>query len=102
MRTSLWSLAPGHALHLVVATRVPSEVCATEHIRPYPCHNTAPQLATLPGGVYAIRRDADCPSRVEVPLLPYDRYQGVDGGPTESSGGFTQPSDWITDSEQRD
>jgi predicted acyl esterase len=102
MRTCLWSLAPGHELHLVVATQVPPEVCATVHERPYPCHNTAPQLATLPGGVYAVLHGAAHPSRVEVPLLPYDCYEGVEGGPTESSGGFTQPSDWITSSEHRE
>lgn len=80
-----WGLAPGHRVRLVLSTQSPASVCPAEGEPTFvsePCRLTAPQQATLPGGVYRIGFGKDQPSSLNLPLLPYQVFESVESGPT--------------------
>lgn len=80
-----WGLAPGHRLRLVLTTQSPASVCPSEGEPSFvsePCRLTAPQQATLPGGVYRIGFGKDQPSSLNLPLLAYRAFPTVASGPT--------------------
>lgn len=92
------SIAPGHALRLVLTTQAPSASCTTLFpLSTDPCFNTEPQLETLPGGVYSILSDRRHPSTLNLPLLPYRYYPTVRSGVTATSNGYSVPMDWGSD-----
>lgn len=83
-----WGLAPGHRLRLALTTQSPAEVCPAEGTPPFvsePCRLTAPQQATLPGGVYRLQFGPQQPSALNLPLLPYRAFTGVDAGSTPTA-----------------
>lgn len=80
-----WGLAPDHRLRLVLTTQSPVSVCPLEGEPTFvsePCRLTAPQQATLPGGVYRIGFGKDQPSSLNLPLLAYRAFETVESGPT--------------------
>jgi uncharacterized protein len=92
----LWSLAPGHALRLVLTTQSPADACATFAVAAsiLPCFLTDPEQATVPGGTYTIQRSFLQPSTINVPLLPYLCLNTAASGTTPTSGTNTEPLDW--------
>ena len=92
----LWSLAPGHALRLVLTTQSPTALCANFAVAAsiLPCFLTAPEQATVPGGTYTIQRSPEAPSAVNLPLLPYLCLNTTTSGTTPTSGTNTEPLDW--------
>ena len=102
-----WGLAPGHRLRLALTTQSPASVCPAEGTPPFvsePCRLTAPQRATLPGGVYRLRFGPQESSSLNLPLLPYRAFTGVEAGSTPTAwnenqrrlepGQTTLPLDW--------
>ncbi len=80
-----WGLAPGHRVRLVLTTQSPASVCPPEGEPTFvsePCRLTAPQQATLPGGVYRIGFGEGQPSSLNLPLLPYRAFATAESGPT--------------------
>jgi hypothetical protein len=92
----LWSIAPGHSLRLVLTTQSPADQCANFAVAAsiLPCFLTAPEQATVPGGVYTIDRSPDRASTVNLPLLPYLCLNTAASGTTATSGGNVEPLDW--------
>ena len=83
-----WGLAPGHRLRLALTTQSPASICPAEGTPPFvsePCRLTAPQQATLPGGVYRLEFGPRQPSSLNLPLLPYQTFTGVDAGPAPTA-----------------
>jgi predicted acyl esterase len=91
-----YAIPPGHSLRLTVTTQATPADC-TASGTPNPCLYTKPQQLTLPGGVYTIKRSPTAASAVNLPLLPYDAFKLVTGGPTPTST-LTQSADWDTPS----
>jgi uncharacterized protein len=95
LRPRLWSIAPGHALRLVLTTQSPSAECSTLFpLSTDPCFDTQPQLQSLPGGAYTILSDRQHPSTVNLPLLPYGYYVTARSAVTATSNGFSVPMYW--------
>jgi predicted acyl esterase len=95
LRPRQWSIAPGHALRLVLTTQAPSAACATLiPLSTDPCFNTQPQSQSLPGGVYSILSDHRHPSTVDLPLLPHQYYATARSDVTATSNGFSVPLYW--------
>jgi uncharacterized protein len=92
----LWSLAPGHALRLVLTTQSPADQCASFAVAAsiLPCFLTAPQQATVPGGTYTIERSQVRASSLNLPLLPHLCLDTTASGATPTSGTNTEPLDW--------
>ncbi len=79
-----WGLAPGHRVRLVLSTQSPASVCPPDGEPSFvsePCRLTAPQQATLPGGVYRIGFGKGEPSSLNLPLLAYRAFETVASGP---------------------
>ena len=79
-----WGLAPGHSVRLVLSTQSPASVCPPDGEPSFvsePCRLTAPQQATLPGGVYRIGFGKGEPSSLNLPLLAYRAFETVASGP---------------------
>jgi len=85
----LWSIAPGHALRLVVTTQMPQAFCDAAYFGSEPCLLTAPQTRTLPGGNYLIRHGS-----INLPLMPHGCLATAASGPTPTSGDVPMPLDW--------
>jgi predicted acyl esterase len=96
----MWSIRPGHSLRLTLTTQTPDSTCAyaVTHsvLASDPCYLTAPQMQTLPGGVYQIRRGPSslAASSINVPVVPYKFFATAAGGVTSTSGGYSEPLDW--------
>ena len=102
LRPRQWAIAPNDALRLVLTTQTPSAGCVTLFpLSTDPCFNTAPQLQTLPGGVYSILSDRQHPSSVNLPLLPYMYYPTAQSTVTPTSNGYSVPIDWGPDRAHR-
>ena len=99
---ALWSIAPGHSLRLVLTTQSPTTACTNFVVAGGvpPCFFTAPDQATVPGGVYQISRSPREPSSVALPLLPYLCFNTANSGTTPTSGTNTEPLDWASDPSQ--
>jgi uncharacterized protein len=94
---AVWSLPAGDSLRLTLATQEPASSCSsqlTALLPAIPCVLTAPQNATLPGGVYQIDHSRSLPSSVNLPLLPNDYLPVTTSGTTPTSNGLTEPLDW--------
>ena len=94
---AVWSLPAGHALRLTLSTQEPASACGsflTALLPAIPCLLTAPQQATLPGGVYQIDHSRFLPSSVNLPLLPNDYLPAAPSGTTPTSNGLTEPLGW--------
>ena len=98
----LWSIAPGHSLSLVITTQAPTSACTNFVVAGAvpPCFFTAPEQATVPGGVYQVIRSPGDPSSVALPLLPYLCFASVESGTTPTSGTNTEPLNWVSDPSQ--
>jgi uncharacterized protein len=97
LNPTLWTLEPGHSLQLVLSTQEPTADCASliSALKPaIPCLLTAPQQATLPGGVYQVDHSRRLPSSVNVPLVSTDRLPVAASGITTTSNGLTEPLGW--------
>lgn len=96
LQPKLYSVAPGHRIQLTLASQGSPQACAaTAGIGPPPlgCFYTAPQLATLPGGIYRLDRTAARPSALNLPLLPLHAFPYVES-PTPPTGSYPVPNDW--------
>ena len=95
VQARLWGLAPGHTLRLRLATQASTgaTACGGAMGAVYPCLLTAPQQATLPGGVYEIEHGRGRPSALVLPLLAYQALPTATSGPTPTST-QPQPLDW--------
>jgi predicted acyl esterase len=94
---AVWSLPAGHAVRLTLSTQEPTSACMsflTALLPAVPCLLTAPQQATLPGGVYEIDHSRLSPSSVNLPLLPNDYLPVASSGTTPTSNGLTEPLGW--------
>lgn len=87
----LWSIAPGHAVRLTLTTQMPKAFCDAAYFGSEPCHLTAPQTRTLPGGTYVVVHGL-----VNLPLLPHKVYPTATSAPTPTSSGVSLPLDWGT------
>jgi predicted acyl esterase len=85
----LWSLAPGHALRLTLATQMPKDFCDAAYFGSEPCYLTTPQQQTVPGGEYVIESGS-----VNLPLLPHGCFATAASAPTPTSNGVSLPLDW--------
>jgi len=94
MSEHLWSVKPGHALRLRLATQTARSHCQADVIDSAPCFHTAPQLLTLAAGSYQILSGPDAPSALYLPLLPYHQLATAGSGVTPTSSGVAQPLDW--------
>ncbi|MEU7745486.1 CocE/NonD family hydrolase [Nonomuraea sp. NPDC049158] len=88
----LWAVRPGHSVRLTLTTQTPAAACAGANV--LPCALTAPAQATVPGGVYQVRRGS---SSVSLPLLPAGCFRTAASAVTPTSGGFSQPMDWAAE-----
>jgi hypothetical protein len=96
LQPKLYSVAPGHRIQLTLASQGSPQACAaTLGIGPPPlgCFYNAPQLRTLPGGIYRLDRTAARPSALNIPLLPLHAFPYVDS-PTPPTGSSPVPKDW--------
>jgi predicted acyl esterase len=91
-----WSLLPGHSLRLELTTQWPaSGPSGCQQVSaPAPCDYTAPQKATLPGGVYKIFTGGADASVLHLPLAPWSAFPAAAGGVTPTSSGIIEPLDW--------
>jgi predicted acyl esterase len=94
---TLWSVAAGHHLRLVVSTQPPADKCASLigalNIA-LPCLPSAPQRDTLPGGTYQLIWSKKAPSSINVPLVAPDALTTATSGTTATSKGLTEPLAW--------
>jgi hypothetical protein len=84
-------------VRLTLSTNGSPQACGeTLGIGPPPlgCFYTAPQLATLPGGVYRVERTPARPTALHLPLLRHNAFPGVPSGVTPTSGGTVVPREW--------
>lgn len=94
---SLYEVAPGHHLQLVLTTQPPADKCASllsALTTPLPCLPSTPQRKTLPGGVYQIAWGTSTPSSVNVPLLQPGAVHATTSSTTPTSENQTEPLDW--------
>jgi predicted acyl esterase len=95
---NVWSVAPDHSLSLVLTTQTPQATCdeakTTLILQSDPCYLTAPQLRTVPNGVYEIQRGGQTASSVHLPLLPYLFFPTALSGTTPTSNGASVPLYW--------
>lgn len=87
-----WAILPGHQLRLELSSRSGKDICPDEGRVAFasePCRLTAPQLETLPGGVYTVYMGGKTGSAIHLPLLPYHTFEPVLSGPP--------PADWTSD-----
>jgi uncharacterized protein len=97
LNPTVWSLLPGHSLRLTLSTQEPSADCDSllSALAPaIPCLLTAPQQATLGGGVYQIDHTWRLASSVNLPLLPLGSLPVAKSGTTPTSSGLTEPLQW--------
>lgn len=74
LRARQWGVLPGHFLRLELTTQSPHSICPPEgegdpENVTEPCRLTAPQKATLPGGVYHIMSGPEWPSTLNLPQI---------------------------------
>jgi uncharacterized protein len=94
---AVWSVPAGDALRFTLGTQEPTSTCASQLsalLPAIPCLLTAPQQATLPGGVYQIDHSRSLPSGVNLPLLPNDYLPVAPNGTTPTSNVLTEPLGW--------
>jgi predicted acyl esterase len=99
LNPTLWSVAPGHSLRLVLSTQTASDDCklslsALPQARP--CYPSATQQATLAGGTYEIQRSSSAPSSINLPLAPQWALPTAPSSITATSSGQTEPIVWAT------
>jgi predicted acyl esterase len=95
---TLYSLLPGHHLELQLSTQPPQSDCGASLTAalgpPAPCDPSAPQQATLPGGLYQVVWSSSMPSSVNLPLLATNALPTATSAMTPTSDGLTEPIDW--------
>jgi len=94
---TLWSIPAGDSLQLVLSTEEASTDCGITLSSlpvPLPCHLTASQLRTVPGGIYRIDSSKSAPSSVNVPLLPGDALSTARSAVTATSHAQSEPLSW--------
>lgn len=111
-----WAVNPGHRLRLELTTQAPADVCPPtglpSSLGTDPCRLTAPQQATLPGGVYRIIYGPSWPSALHLPQTTWKAFAEARAGvpPTawnENQRSFektevTLPLDWGHEQSARD
>ncbi len=97
LRVVGYAVPPGHLLRMTLTTQ-PTEQELAAPGTPHPGFHTVPQQATLPGGLYTVYHTPELASRINLPILPAGALTIVEGGPTPTSNGETQSSDWSTPS----
>jgi predicted acyl esterase len=80
----LATIAPGHALRLVLTTQAPQSACSAP-AGVDPCYPNTPQKLSLPG-TYNVFYSPSTPSLINLPLLPLDFFKSTGTGPI--------PLDW--------
>lgn len=88
------AVAPGHSLRLTLSTQSSLSDCLNPVGPTQPCLLTAPQKATVPGGIYQIERSDQYRSVVTLPLLPAGTFPTARSGVTPTSLGETEPLGW--------
>jgi len=86
---TVWALAAGHSLRLVISTQADARDCKATSIitgLSAPCVYSIPQQSTLPGGVYTVQRGGNTATAINVPLL--------DSAALPTARGFSRPLDW--------
>jgi predicted acyl esterase len=94
---TLYSIAAGHHLQLVVSSQPPASKCASllsALTIPLPCLPSAPQQNTLPGGVYQIVWSSSSPSSINVPLMNPSELPQARSATTDTSKGQVEPLVW--------
>ena len=94
---TVWSIQPGHSLRLTLSTQSDPSTCQSGLsllVENRPCLLTAPQQATLPGGVYDIQHSSLYPSAIDLPLLPDLFLPTARSATTPTSNGLTEPLGW--------
>lgn len=97
LNPTVHSLPAGHALAVTLSTQEPTANCVSllSALAPaIPCLLTAPQQATLPGGVYEIFHSTRYPSALNLPTLAADYLPVAASGITPTSGSYVEPLDW--------
>jgi predicted acyl esterase len=84
----------GDRLKLVLTTTYPPGDCGGVLGWPAPCNFTAPQQASLTGGVYRIETGGTSASSVNLPLLDPTQLHTARSAVTPSSAGIVQPIEW--------
>jgi predicted acyl esterase len=90
--TVMWTVQPGHALRLQLATQVPAADCVGA-LGSDPCFFTTPQLQTLPG-TYAVHFGGAHPSTLNLPLMEPASLATAAAGVTPTSAAYVQAFDW--------
>jgi hypothetical protein len=97
MTPTLFTVATGHHLRLVVSTQPATNDCASllsALKTPLPCLPTKSQLATLKGGRFQLLWGPSTPSSVNVPVLAQDALPVTTSGTTPTSNGLIEPLMW--------
>ena len=97
MTPTLYTVATGHHLRLVVSTQPATKDCASllsALKTPLPCLPTNSQLATLKGGQFQLLWGPSTPSSVNVPVLAQDALPVTTSGTTPTSNGLIEPLMW--------
>jgi len=80
----IYSLAPGHALRVVLTSMQDPSKCGAL-LGVHPCFPSATQLRTFPG-TYSVLRGAGQQSTINLPLLPYGFFKPTGGNGAEPVG----------------
>jgi uncharacterized protein len=93
---TLWRIAAGNALRLVLSTQATASDCGVSLTltKAQPCFYTDAQRAALPGGVYQIERGRPHASVINVPLVSPEALATAASDVTPTSNGLTEPLDW--------
>src|SRR3954447_26042547 len=85
MTPPVYSIAPGHALRVLLRTQVDPTTDCRAILGNRPCLPTLPQRQTFPG-TYTVRRGAGRPSSINLPLLPAGCFAASGGTGAEPDG----------------
>lgn len=101
--TRQYAIKPGHKLVLQLTSQNPETICPDQGMVPFtsePCGLTKPQQKTLPGGKYTVYFGNEYPSALNLPILPFNYFRGVNkglpdnGSQNNATRNFTLPMSW--------
>lgn len=92
---SVFSIEPGHALIVRIATQPPSDQCLNPLGVPVGCYPSNPMLDSLAGGVFTIHHGGELRSLISLPLLEHGALPttGAKASPTGSAQ-YPLPIGW--------
>ncbi len=94
---TLYTVAKGHQLRLVITTQGAATECAnllSALGTPLPCLLSAPQKKTVPGGTYRILWGGSFRSSINVALVAPSKLHVTKGAVTRTSNGAVEPIVW--------